>query len=82
MTTITIPKKKIYQKGGVVILSLKEYKKLSQQAVSTYYLKGKAATKLDKLVERGLKDYKEGKTISARSLDEAMRMYAKKNKKG
>lgn len=68
--------------GGepVVILPLKEYQKLRERAVPTYYLKGKAAERLDKLVEQGLKEYREGKTVKARSLDEAMKFYAKKNK--
>jgi len=32
---------------------LKEYQKLCERAVPTYYLKGKEAKKLDKLVEEG-----------------------------
>ncbi|MDP3763154.1 MAG: hypothetical protein Q8Q92_00635 [bacterium] len=82
MTTITISKKKIEEESGVVVLPLKEYRKLCEQAAPTYYLKERAAEKLDKLVENGLKDYREGKTISARSLGEAMKIYAKKNKRG
>ncbi len=81
MNTITVTKERVKKEGGVVILSLEQYRKLSERAVPTYYLKGKAAEKLDKLVEQGLKDYREGKTISARSLDEAMKIYAKKNKR-
>lgn len=80
MNTVAISKKKIKEEGGVVVLSLKEYRKLSEQAIPTYYLKGAAAKKLDRLVERGLKDYRAGKVISARSLGEAIKMYAKKNK--
>lgn len=38
------------------------------KAVPTYYLKGRAATKLDKLVGRGLKDYRTGKTKTIKSL--------------
>ena len=82
MDTIAIPRKKVKQEGGVVILSLEEYRKLSERAVPTYYLRGKAAERLDKLVERGLREYREGKVVSARSLGEAMKMYAKKNKRG
>lgn len=81
MSTVTISKKKIKKEGGVVVLSLEEYRKLSERAVPTYYLKGKAAEKLDKLVGQGLKEYQDGKTISARSLGEAMKTYAKKNKR-
>ena len=68
MNTITILKKNIERKGGVVILSLEEYRKLAEQAVPTYYLKGKAAEKLDKLVEAGLKEYGAGKTKTLKSL--------------
>lgn len=82
MNTIAISRKKIREEGGVVVLSLKEYRRLSEQTVPTYYLKGKAADKLDRLVERGLKEYRGGKAISARSLGEAMKIYAKKNKQG
>ncbi|QQG45054.1 MAG: hypothetical protein HYW89_03570 [Candidatus Sungiibacteriota bacterium] len=81
MNTITIPTKKIKKEGGIVVLSLEEYRKLSERAVPTYYLKGKAAKKFDRMVEAGLKEYREGKTISARSLGEAMKIYAKKNKR-
>ena len=62
MTTITISQSKIQQQKGVVILPLKEYKKLLEQAVPTYYLKGKEAKKLDRLVSEGLREYREGKT--------------------
>lgn len=68
MNTVTISKNKIRKEGGVVVLSLEEYKKLSRQAVPTYYLKGKEAKDLDKLVERGLKDYRAGKTKTLKSL--------------
>jgi hypothetical protein len=81
--SIIISKKDIQKEGGVVILSLREYKKLCERAVPTYYLKGKEAEKLDKLVKEGLKEYKEGRTISAPSLKEALKIYEsrKKNKK-
>ena len=68
VNVITIPKKKIKEEGGVVILSLEEYRKLTQEAVPTYYLKGKAAEKLDKLVEDGLKEYRASKTKTLKSL--------------
>ena len=68
MSTITISKKRIKKDGGVVVLSLKEYQKLSEQAVPTYYLKGKAAKKLDKMVEDGLRAYRAGKTRTLKSL--------------
>ncbi len=81
MNTITITKEKIKNDGGVVILPLKEYQKLCERAVPTYYLRGKAAGDLDKLVENGLREYRGGKTISATSLKEAIKLYGKRNKK-
>lgn len=82
MSTITISKSKINKQKGVVILSLREYQKLLEQAVPTYYLEGKEARGVDKLVKDGLKEHKEGKTITADSLRGALRLYGKrKNKK-
>ena len=68
MQTIAVNKARIDREGGVVILSLKEYEQLRDAAVPTYELKGKAATALDRLVERGLKAHKAGKTKRLRSL--------------
>ena len=68
MATITIPKTKIKKEGGIVILSLKEYQKLCQRAVPIFYLKGKKAEELDKLVEEGLRDHNLGKTRKIKSL--------------
>ena len=74
--TITISKKEVYKTGGVVVLSLKEYKDLlGERAIPHYQLEGKEAEELDKLVEEGLKEYREGKTIKASSLKEAMEIY-------
>lgn len=70
MSVITIQKHKIEEEKGVVILPLKEYKKLVEGAVPTYYLTGKAAKRLDKLVSEGLKEYKAGKTKTIKSLSE------------
>lgn len=67
-------------KEPVVILPLKEYDKLREKAVPTYYLKGKEAEELDKLVEEGLRDHREGKTIKASSLKKALRIYEKGSK--
>ena len=81
MTTATIIRGPIQVgKEPVVILSLKEYHKLREQAVPTYYLKGKAATNLDKLVKEGLKEYCAGKCVSAPSMTDALKIYAKKSK--
>lgn len=81
MATISISERKIEKQKGVVILPLKEYQKLCQMAAPTYYLKGKEAEKLDKLVEKGLKDHREGKTIKAGSLKEALKIYERKQNK-
>ncbi len=78
--SIIISKEEIQKKGGVVILSLREYRKLCERAVPTYYLKGKEAEDLDKLVEEGLRDYQEGRTISAPSLKEALKIYVRRKK--
>lgn len=66
---------------GLVILPIEEYQRLSEHAVPEYHLSGKAAEKLDKLVEEGLRDYAAGKTTRAPSLKEALKEYAKKNRK-
>ncbi|PIS39602.1 MAG: hypothetical protein COT33_01110 [Candidatus Nealsonbacteria bacterium CG08_land_8_20_14_0_20_38_20] len=55
-------------KKGVVILDLKEYERLREETTPTYYLKGKEAEKLDKLVEEGLREYKKGKCRVIKSL--------------
>ena len=77
MAFIAVQKSKIEEQKGVVILPLKEYRKLLEQGVPTYYLKGRAAEKLDRLVENGLKEYREDKTIRADSLTAALRKYGK-----
>ena len=68
MAGITIQKEEVERRGGVVILSLKEYQKLLIRAVPTFYLSGHAAENLDKLAEEGLKEYREGKTRRIKSL--------------
>ena len=67
MNTITISKRQV-AKGGVVVLPLKEYERLKEQSIPTYYLTGKKALALDKLVAQGLKDYKAGKCKTLNSL--------------
>lgn len=66
--TIKISPKSVERRGGIVVLPLKEYQRLMASVVPTYYLKGKAATKLDRLVETGLQEYRKGKTRLIRSL--------------
>jgi hypothetical protein len=65
-TTIKFPKQVF--KDGMVVLSMKEYRELQMRAVPTYYLKGKAAKGLDKLVKDSLRDHKLGKTKRLNSL--------------
>lgn len=70
MTTATLARLKKAATGrrGSVVLSARAYKNLLDAAVPTYYLTGKAATDLDKLVEEGLREHAEGKTRTIRSL--------------
>lgn len=79
--SIVISKRTVRKERGVVILPLREYEELRKRAVSTYYLKGKEAEELDELVEDGLKEYKNGKTIKAPSLKEALKIYEGKRNK-
>ncbi len=58
----------IQKKGGIVILDLKEYQKLYERAVPTYYLEGREAKELDKLVEEGLREYRKGRCKTIKSL--------------
>lgn len=68
MSSVTISKNKIKVEGDKVVMTLKEYRDLLKRSAPTYYLKGKAAERLDKLVKDGLKEYKEGKTKTIKSL--------------
>jgi len=76
--SIIISKKAIRRSGGVVVLSLQEYRKLRESTTPNYYLTGKEAEELDKLVESGLREYRSGKTIKAASLREALKIYGRK----
>ena len=78
--SVTIPREAIQKNGRVVALPLKEYRELQERAVPTYQLYGKEAEELDKLVEEGLRDYEEGRTIEASSLDEALKIYEKRQR--
>lgn len=68
MSTITLSKKQIQKSKGVVVLPIEEYRRLSERAVPEYYLTGKKAKALDKLVKEGLRDYELGKCRSIKSL--------------
>ena len=65
---IKISPKVVERRGGIVVLPLKENQRLLASVVPTYYLKGSAATKLDRLVDKGLQEYRKGKTRAIRSL--------------
>ncbi|MDP2704014.1 MAG: hypothetical protein Q8P01_02205 [bacterium] len=65
---VSISTKDIQSHRGVVVLPIKEYRRLCERAVPEFYLAGKAAERGDKLVEEGLKEYREGKTRKIRSL--------------
>ena len=61
--------------------------RISQQdfkkgVVSTYYLTGKKALALDRLVEEGLAEHRAGKTIMASSIREASEIYERRLKNG
>lgn len=66
MNTITLPKT--------------EYRKLKKKAaayesvvrIPSYYLKGKAASRLDQRVEQALKEHQAGKTKKIKSLADLM----------
>lgn len=79
--SINISKKKIAESGGVIVLPIHEYEDLKRRAVPEYYLTGKKTEEADKLVREGLKEYNEGKTISASSLEKALAIYGGKRKK-
>ena len=68
--SINVSKKTVRKEGGVVILPLREYEELRERAVPTYYLEGKEAEELDKLVEEGLDDYKKGRCKTIKSLSD------------
>ncbi|MBU1015452.1 hypothetical protein KKI17_03435 [Patescibacteria group bacterium] len=65
---VVVPKEEIQKKGGVVVLSLEEYRKLLEQAVPTYQLYGKEAEEIDKLYHEGMREYKAEKTTKIKSL--------------
>lgn len=77
MSSITIKKEKIELQKGMVILPLKEYRKLLEQAVPTYYLTGEKAKKIDSLVKNGIAEYKNS-TSNSRKQSEKSRAGKKK----
>ncbi len=83
MTTATLNRlrKTAAKSRGTVTLPVKTYRQLLDAAIPTYYLTGKAATDLDKLVEEGLRDHAEGKTIFANSISEALAIHRRQEHK-
>ena len=68
--SISLSMDTIQKVGGMVVLPLKEYKKLCEKAVPTYQLKGKEAKELDALVVEGKKEYRAGKCKKIKSLSD------------
>lgn len=66
--SITISREAVKKTGGFVILPLKEYEKLRERTIPTYYLYGREAKELDKLVEEGLEEYRKGRCKEIKSL--------------
>ena len=67
---VVVSREEVQKKGGVVVLSLREYQNLLEQAVPTYQLHGKEAEELDVLVEEGMEEYRVGKTTKIKSLSD------------
>ena len=63
---------------STIILSKNEYRRLKKKAaayevaikIPTYYLRSRAGARLDRRVEKSLRDYRSGKTTKIRSLAE------------
>lgn len=68
MDYITISKGKVEKQKGVVVLSLRQYQELTRSVPPTYYLSGGDGTKLDRLVEMGIKELRAGKTKKIKAL--------------
>jgi len=82
VTIATLLKKATAKDKGVVVLPVEEYQQLLAERVPTYYLTGKAALDLDKLVKDGLREHAEGKTITAGSMNEALAIRCKQERRG
>lgn len=63
MNTITIPKS-VTGREELVVIPRKEYERMKASMVPTFYTKGKAALRLDRRVEKALREYRAGKTES------------------
>lgn len=67
---ITISKRSVQKKGGMVVLPVEEYNRLRERIVPIYYLKDEQAQELDRQVNQGLKDYITGKCKKINSLSD------------
>lgn len=71
MKTVTIPRE-ISKNGDLIVLSRREYERMKASMVPTQFLKGKAATRLDRRVARSLDEHRRGLTKRIRSLADLM----------
>ena len=67
MPTLTIPKSVIGD-DELIVMPRKEYEQMKSAMIPTFYLKGKAAKRLDRRVNQALRDYRSGKTKKIHSL--------------
>ena len=67
---VALVEKEVKKKGGVVVLSLEEYRSLLERAVPLYQLHGKEAEEIDMLFKEGMAEYKAGKTTKIKSLSD------------
>lgn len=63
MSMITIPKS-VTGREELVVIPRKEYERMKAGMVPTFYLKGKAALRLDRRVEKALREHRAGRTES------------------
>lgn len=63
-----VPKAVVKIEGGLVILPVREYKRLLENSVPSIYLKGRRARALDRLVTEGLQEHLRGRTRKIDSL--------------
>ena len=67
---VVVSEKEVQKKGGVVVLSLEEYRKLLERAVPLYQLYDEEAEEIDNLFKEGMREYKAGKTTKIKSLSD------------
>ena len=65
---VVVPRSVVDNEGGVVILPIREYRRLLQNTVPAVYLTGRKARALDRLVETGLQEEFDGDTREIGSL--------------